>query len=299
MVDFSSSRKGRRREAAWAISILLLAFLLLFLPLRWTRPMRSAFRSTVVRPFLALQVWVAVRRAEREDLTVVRAQRDSLATVAAAQALLAQENERLRGILALSERTGPRFRPARLLRLGVGPAESTFLIDIGAAEGVVVGSPVFTAEGLVGLVADVAAHSAQALDWTHPEFRVSAVTADGQVFGVVEAVRGAFREEDLLVMTGAPFHSDVRPGRRVVTSGRGGLFPRGIPIGRVVGIENADTGWRKSYFLEPAIRPEAVSHVLVGLESSGSDDLSALWQVAGEVTPAGPPAQREDTLESR
>ncbi len=203
--------------------------------------------------------------------------------------MLAQENERLRGLLALSERTGARFQPARLLRLGVGPAESTFLIDIGTAEGVVIGSPVFTAEGLVGVVSEATEHSAQALDWTNAEFRVSAVTADGQVFGVVEALRGGFREEDLLVMTGAPFHSDVQPGRRVVTSGRGGLFPRGIPIGRVVGIENADTGWRKSYILEPAIRPEAVSHVLVGLGSSGSTDLSALWQVADESARSRPP----------
>jgi rod shape-determining protein MreC len=296
MADFGGSRRGRRRDAAWAISILLLAFLLLFLPLRWTQPVRMAFRTTVVRPFIAMQSWVATRRAEREDLTVVRAQRDSLAAVAAAQALLAQENERLRSMLTLSERTGPRYRTARLLRLGVGPAESTFLIDLGSADGVVVGSPVFTADGLVGVVSEVTEHSSQALDWTHPEFRVSAVTADGQVYGVVEAMRGAFREEDLLVMTGAPFHSDVRPGRRVVTSGRGLLFPRGIPIGRVVGIENADTGWRKSYILEPAIRPEAVSHVLVGLESSGSNDLSALWQVAGETPPA---AQRDPPRDSQ
>jgi rod shape-determining protein MreC len=109
-------------------------------------------------------------------------------------------------------------------------------------------------------------------------------------------MRGAFREEDLLVMTGAPFHSDVRPVRRVLNSGRGGLFPRGIPIGRIVGIENADTGWRKSYILEPAIRPEAVSHVLVGLESSGANDLSALWQVAGETPPVAQNRSLQDSL---
>jgi cell shape-determining protein MreC len=49
-----------------------------------------------------------------------------------------------------------------------------------------------------------------------------------------------------------------------VSSGRGGLFPRGVVIGTVIGIEEADTGWRKSYLIRPAVRPEAASHVMVG-----------------------------------
>ena len=288
MADFGSSRRERRRDAAIAISVLLLAFLLLFLPLRWTRPVRQAIRDTVVRPFVTTQAWVAARRAEREDLTIVRAQRDSLAAVSAAQAVLAVENARLRSLLGLAERAGPVLRPARVLRLGVAAAESTFLIDVGSDDGVTVGSPVFTAEGLVGVVAEVAPRSAQAIDWTNAEFRASAMTADGQVYGVVEPRRGAFRELDVLVMTGAPFHSDVRPGRRVVTSGRGGLFPRGIPLGEVVGIEDADTGWRKSYVLRPAVRPESAVAVLVALATGG--DLSDLWRGPGPGLPA--PQQR-------
>ena len=287
MADFGSSRRERRRDAAIAIGVLLLAFLLLFLPLRWTRPVRQAIRDTVVRPFVAVQAWVAARRAEREDLTIVRAQRDSLAAVSAAQSVLAVENARLRSLLGLAERAGPVLKPARVLRLGVAAAESTFLIDVGSDDGVTVGSPVFTAEGLVGVVAEVSPRSAQAIDWTNAEFRASAMTADGQVYGVVEPRRGAFRELDVLVMTGAPFHSDIRPGRRVVTSGRGGLFPRGIPLGEVIGIEDADTGWRKSYVLRPAVRPESAVAVLVVLEVGG--DLSDLWLPPGSSAPGTSP----------
>ncbi len=286
MADFGSSRRERRRDAAIAISVLLLAFLLLFLPLRWTRPIRQAIRATVVRPFVATQAWVAARRAEREDLAIVRAQRDSLAAVTAAQAVLAEENARLRSLLGLAGRAGPALKPARVLRLGVAAAESTFLIDAGAEDGVAVGSPVFTAEGLVGVVAEVTARSAQAIDWTNAEFRASAMTADGQVYGMVEPRRGAFRELDLLVMTGAPFHSDIRPGRRIVTSGRGGLFPRGIPIGEIIGIEDADTGWRKSYVIRPAVRPEAAVAVLVVLDSAA--DLERVWQPAAPSGGPGP-----------
>jgi len=259
--------------------MLLLAFLLLFGPGSWSRPIRHVVIGTAMRPFIALRGWVTARRAERENLVLVRAQRDSLAAVAAAQAVLAEENARLRGLLSLSERSGPHFRPAQMLHMGSGTAEGTFLLDAGTAEGVVVGSPVFTVGGLVGVVREVYEHTAQAIDWTHPDFRASAMTADGRVYGMVEARRGGFREEDVMLLTGAPFHSDVRPGTRIVTSGRGELFPRGVPIGEVAGIESADTGWRKSYVIRPAVRPEAATQVLVGLVSSGGVDLSVAWEL--------------------
>lgn len=241
-----------------------------------------------MRPFLTLRGWVAERRAEREDLVLVRAQRDSLAAVSAAQAVLAEENARLRALLSLSERAGPQFRAAQLLRLGTGAAEGTFLLDAGADDGVVVGSPVLAVGGLVGVVKEVYGGTAQGIDWTHPEFRVSGMTADGQVYGIVEPRRGTYREEDLLLMTGAPFHSDVLPGARIVTSGRGEVFPRGVPVGEVIGIENADTGWRKSYVLRPTVRPEAAAQVLVGLAGSGTVDLSAAWEVSTDGVRRGP-----------
>jgi rod shape-determining protein MreC len=120
---------------------------------------------------------------------------------------------------------------------------------------------------------------------------VSAMTADGQAYGFIEPRRGRFREEDLLALTGSPFQVDVRPGRRVVSSGRGGLFPRGVMIGTVIGIEEADTGWRKSYLVRPAVRPEAAVHVLVGTRE-GVHDLSEAWQVSAPPDPLGPDTQR-------
>jgi rod shape-determining protein MreC len=122
---------------------------------------------------------------------------------------------------------------------------------------------------------DVQDHSALAMDWTHPDFRASAMTVNGQSYGIVEPRRGRYREEDLLALTGAPFHSDLQPGTPIVTSGRGQVYPRGIPLGVILGIEEADTGWRKSYVIRPAVRPESVVHVLIG--TSRDADISRLW----------------------
>lgn len=252
------------------MGVLLLALFFFVLPDTYKAPVRDFLRGTVMRPFVSLQARLAARGRVGEPAEL-KAQRDSLLAIVAAQAALAEENRRLREALGLGERLEPSFVPAQVLRVGATGAESTFVLDVGAEDGVAVGSPVLAPDGLVGVVWAVDAHHAQAIDWTRPEFRASAMTADGETFGIVEPKRGRFREEDLLVLTGTPFHTDVRLGTRIVTSGRGALFPRGVPIGTVAGIDDADTGWRKSYLIRPVARPEGLVHVLVGVRSAAAD----------------------------
>lgn len=260
------------------------------MPSRYQEPVRRVLRRTVLRPFVAVQARVAARRARSVDLVEVRAQRDSLWALVAAQTTLSEENRRLRALLNLRERAGQGYLATQILRLGVEGADGTFMIDAGASDSVAVGSPVLAPEGLLGLIRDVDSGVAQGLDWTHTDFRASAMTADGDAYGIVEPQRGRFREDDMLLMTGAPFHSDIKPGTRIVTSGRGALFPRGIPIGTVVGIDEADTGWRKSYLIRPAVRPEEAVHVLVGLAGSSRTDVSRLWNVPATVDTISRPA---------
>ncbi len=267
---------------AIAAGFLLLALFLFLLPASYQAPVRSALRGTALRPFLMVQRQIVERRGLTMSVSELRARHDSLAAVTAAQVTLAEENRRLRALLGLKGRASANFKSAEVMRLRVPGAESSFLLDIGAEDGVEVGSPVLTPEGLLGVVWEVDRTTSHAIDWTHPEFRASAMTMDGTVYGLVEPRRGEFREEDLLALTGAPFHSDIKAGTRVVTSGRGGIYPRGIPLGTVVGIEEADTGWRKSYLLRPAVRPEGALHVLVGVrQDRGEGDLTSLWPVAG------------------
>ncbi len=279
MLDFDGSRKGRRREGAIAAGFVVVAVLLMAAPQSFQDPVRAALRNTVLRPFVAAQTRVAANRARRADITRIRAQRDSLAALAVAQTSLSEENRRLRAMLGLVNRAGPRFVPAQVLPVGLAGTEGRFLLDAGASDGVVAGSPVVAPEGLLGRVVSVDEHTSEAIDWSHGEFRVSAMTADGQAYGIVEASRRLRREEDVLRLAGAPFHSDIRPGTAIVTSGSGQLYPRGIPIGIVIGIEEADTGWRKSYLIRPAVRPEEAQQVLVGRGEQTGTNVADVWQL--------------------
>ena len=302
MLDFDGSRKARRREAAIAAGLLVAALVLWMLPAAYQSSIRKAIQASVLSPFLTAQAALAGRRASSVDVTEVRAQRDSLVAVLSAQATLSDENRRLRELLRLHARTGPSFIPAEVLQLGVGTAESTFMVNVGSADGVRVNSPVIAAEGLVGLVVEVREHRAQVMDWTHPDFRASVMTVDGQAMGIAQARQDTDnREQDVLVISGAPFHTDLRPGQLVVTTGRGNIFPRGIPAGIVLAIDEADTGWRKSYLLRPMVRPEVVTSVLVGIGPADAD-MSDLWGSARAVdttqvrpTRPGEQSPRRDT----
>lgn len=277
MLDFDGSRKARRRDLMIALAVVVFAFILFALPAAYQRPLRDAVRGSALAPFLSAQATLAYRRSTTVDVHELRAQRDSLSALVAAEATLAEENRKLRGLLSLRARAGSSFIPAEVIHSGLAGSESTFLVNVGSKQGVKVNSPVLAPEGLIGIVVEVQDNTAQAIDWTHTEFRASAMTVDGQAYGIIEPRRGKYREEDLLALTGAPFHTDLQPGTPIVTSGRGTVYPRGIPLGVVLGIEEADTGWRKSYLIRPAARPEAVTHVLVGLQTGAGQDLAALW----------------------
>jgi len=276
--SYFESRRGRRRETVIAALFLVVALVLFLMPEQYQQPIRRAIRTTVLSPFIGFQSALAQQDTRMVDVGALRAERDSLSAVLAAQAPIVEENRRLRGLLGLRQRAEPGFVPAQLVRVGVTGGESTFLLNVGRRDGVAPGSPVVGAGGLLGVVREVEEGTALGVDWTHVDFRASAMTADGSAYGIIEPRPGRFREEDLLTLTGAPFHSDIPPGSRIVTSGRGGVYPRGIPIGVVLGIDEADTGWRKNYVLRPLVRPESVSHVLVGRAGEeGASDASTLW----------------------
>jgi rod shape-determining protein MreC len=159
-----------------------------------------------------------------------------------------------------------------------------FLLDVGSEEGVRAGDPLLMRDGrigLVGVVREVRRGSAIGLDWSHPDFRASAMTADGDVTGIVEPRRGSFREEDRLLLNATPFYENLEPGTLIVTSGLGGVYPRGIPIGEVVELAEQENRWRKAYWLRPVAEVGSVTHVLVVVGDGVPEGMMELFREEG------------------
>ncbi len=291
----SAERYGTRADMAAFIVCLVLSLVALALPEGLRIPVAGALRGTVLAPVLSVER-ASVRSAEyRARLDALRAERDSLALDAALLPQLQAENARLRGLLGLGARLGTGFVDAEVLHQAGVTDGLTLVLSVGSAEGAQPLAPVIAPEGLVGLVRTVDRHTSVALAWTHPDFRASAMVERAQVYGIVAARRGE-REGELMELRGVAYRDTLPPGTRVVTSGLGGVFPRGVPIGTVQGVLNESAGWERTYLLRPAVHPAQASHVLVLFPTRATDTLSAAFRSslrsdsAATDSTASPPA---------
>lgn len=290
--------EGRgRRDLTVAIVFLLLSLVVLYLPPRVQNQVAASLRATVLRPFLMTQEALAQARMRAEDAERLQASLDSLAALLVTQGPLVEESRRLHELLGLRERAPRTFLPASVIRPGTPGSESMFLLDVGSEQGVRDGDPVVMRAGrigLVGVIQQVRRGAAIGLDWSHPEFRASAMTEDGAVYGIVEPRRGLFREEDRLLLNGTPYYERLEPGTLVTTSGLGGVFPRGIPIGVVEELAEQEGRWRKAYWLRPVVETGSVRHVLVVLGDGVAEGILDLFgSGSGDSLPGGEVGPRE------
>jgi rod shape-determining protein MreC len=256
-------RGTSRSDSLLLLVCLLLSVAAIALPGRWTLALANGLRETALLPLLWVQERAAEDRTGRARFRAVQAERDSAALAAQALGTLEAENERLRGLLGLRARTKFATVPAEVLHQAAPTDGRTLLLGVGRGTGVRPGDAVISPEGLVGLVVSSGAQTAVAMTWAHPDFRVSAVTQDGSVLGIVAPSQIVEASEAFLEFRGVAYRDTVATGTLVLTSGLGGTFPKGLPIGRVAGVRREELGWERIYRLTPLANPGHVAHVLV------------------------------------
>ena len=151
------------------------------------------------------------------------------------------------------------------------------MVTAGTDAGVVERSAVVAPEGLIGKVISVEQKTSTALLWTHPDFSVSAMSADGRVFGIIGPHLGQEAERFLLELRGVAFRDSLKPGTEIRSSGLGSVFPRGIPIGTVVKDITTPGGYARTYLVRPMVMPSDVTVVMVLLP--GTANVESAWRV--------------------
>ncbi len=274
-----------RRDTLAFVICLLLAFTARVAPPTAQSAASDAIVHTVLAPFLYLQEQVEVIRASRSRYLATVGLRDSVLARAMAVEGLELESEQLRRQLELSRRLNVRHVSAEVLQQALPTAGFMARLSAGRDDGVRPGSPVITPQGLFGVVQSVSSGQSVALLWTHGDFRVSAMTLDGSVFGIVAPRGGGGPNTMLLELRGVPYQQEVPVETMIYTSGLGGtsgVYPRGIPIGTIVGVGEEQEGWSRTYVARAAVAPASVSHVVV-LTGPALD-----VQQAFAETPSGP-----------
>ena len=281
-MTLGGDRYGSRADTLIFLGCVALSVAAMSLPEDWRAPFTQTLRQTVLAPFLALQEATETLKSSRLHLAAVTAERDSAMLAATFLPELSEENARLRALLGLGTRLASGYVPAEVLHQA-GPTDPlTLIISAGRREGVRPLDTVVGPEGLVGLVSSADERTSVVVTWAHPEFRASAMAADGSVFGIV-APRGSEGPGIwLLELQGVAYRSVVPAGATIVTSGLGGVIPRGIPLGTVIGVGAEVEHWERIYLVRPAVHPAAVTHVMVitGI-THGKNDLHELFQDQG------------------
>ncbi len=145
---------------------------------------------------------------------------------------LEQENKRLRTLLGSSFRLNEQVIFAELLTVNLDPFSQQVIIDKGGLYDVFPGQPVLDATGVMGQITSVSPLSSTAILLTDPSH---ALPVQNNRNGVRAVLTGRGFGKPLQIDY-LPHNADIRIGDLLVTSGLGGRFPAGYPVGTIIAI---------------------------------------------------------------
>src|SRR5690349_14925999 len=201
----------------------------------------------------------------REENARLREENARLLAWQTAARRLENENTRLRELAQFREGPEASFITARIVGDSVSAYVRGALINVGRQAGVTPGQAVVTGEGLAGRIAEVGDHSARVLFVTDVNSRLPV-----QVERTRERAILAGDNSGLMRLTLAQTLQGVQRGDRIVTSGHGGSFPVGIPVGEVVQTESGSVKVRPFADFSRLEFVRVVDYGVTGLVGSGA-----------------------------
>lgn len=186
-------------------------------------------------------------------------------------ALLAQ-NARLKDLLDAQQHLGLSVQFARLIDVDLDPFRHRVVLDVGTNQGARVGQPLIDAHGIMGQLVEVLPNTSVAMLITDPTHAIPVVVERTGL----RAIAYGSGASDRLELRDVPRSADLRSGDRLLTSGLGGRFPAGFPVG-VIGEVSTDS---KGLFIAASARPTAA------LDRSGE-----VLLLQEQPQPYGPPRE--------
>jgi rod shape-determining protein MreC len=277
------ARSDSRFDTAVAAVCVLASLLLLILPDEPRDRVAGLLRANLVGPLAMLQERAALAGRALAANDSLRGVSDSVHERSLRLSVVEAENDRLRELLGLGRALQWGYVPAEALRGATVNEEHTLLLSAGERQGVQRLSAVVAGEGLVGMVTQVDPATSVAVIWPNPEFRVSAMSVDGNAYGIVTSHPGEGADRWLLELNGVPFRAALRPGTPIVTSGLGGVYPRGVMVGVVLRSLPSGSTWARSYLLRPAVRPSEIASVMILAPERSREGVESVWMPQAEA----------------
>jgi rod shape-determining protein MreC len=157
-------------------------------------------------------------------------------------------SSRLQSIVEMREGFEIPMLPAELVGIDVSSWFRSVLLDRGRSNGVRAGMPVISETGLVGLVTTTSRQAAKVMLLLDRQSAVDGVVQRSRARGIVRGARQDALEFEFVVRGG-----DVAVGDVIVTSGLGGVYPKGLRVGEVVEVSEAGSRLLQTATVEPAV----------------------------------------------
>lgn len=281
----------RYRKYALLVVVLLVSLLLLSLGTRGGGAGRpAAVVAALITPLEAglakiqrstLGVWNAYRdwKNVRRENQALRTEVERLRIQSLQVEDTRQENLRLRRLLALRNRLPLSTLAGEVIAKEWGGWVRSVTVNRGQRDGIARLTPAIAPEGLLGRVVEVRARASVIQLLNDPTSAVAVMVQRTRTAGVVEGEPGGAVRLKFMTRDGG----GVEVGDLVVTSGLGGVFPKGLPVGRVIAVEDKGSSALFHYArLAPVVDFARVEEVLLLTGQTGAD-LSAHFQPPPET----------------
>lgn len=224
----------------------------------------------VTTPLRSVGRWSSNLIVSRSEAATLRKQNAELRARVAELEEARLENARLRALIGMTQRGKLKALGAGVIGRPTGTWEGFITIDRGKADGVEPGMAVTGASGLLGRTTDVTAHTARVQLITDQRSGVAAMVQSSRAPGIVSgSLEGNLR------MNYVSRETTVRPGDVVVTSGLGGVYPKGLLIGDVVKVHKDPGELYQAIDIRPTAHISGIEEVLVLLTKPPAPELGS------------------------
>ncbi len=169
-------------------------------------------------------------------------------------------NVRLTKLLGIKETFQSPTVAALIIGRDPSPWFKTVVVNQGSSDGVQKGMPVVTVEGVVGQVMDTSPNQSRVLLANDPNSAIDVLIQKSRVQGMIKGSSNGYSLLYILKNT------EVVEGDRIVTSGLGGMFPKGLPVGTVSRVVKNRRGMFQQIDIEPTVDFSQLEYLLIILK---------------------------------
>ena len=252
-----------------------------------TSPVRMV-GSSIAAPFNAIGNAAANASASSETLSELREENERL-TAEVAELTEAQHTaDRLEGLMNLQSEYQLNSTAARIIGSTGDAWSNTVTIDKGSKDGMEIGMPVCGSGGVIGQIIEVSSTTSTVRLITDEQSGISAMVQSSRAQGMLQGQADGSLRLNYIVAD-----SEVSAGDIIITSGLGGSFPKGLPLGTVASVERSANDVYYTIVVRAVSTAENNEEVLVVTSIEDSQVASDEEVASANTSPQGTTAAAE------